>query len=87
MAFDHINIKCVACNGQKLFTCPDCKGTGKRGVDIHYTPVSSKPFSEEEYELIMASMKQMFRDFRGEDEETTPPSNFIVNRARKTGEL
>jgi hypothetical protein len=68
MAFDYIHIKCVACNGQKLTKCPDCKGTGKRRVDINYHPISSKPFADEEYELIITSMKQMFNAFRVEND-------------------
>jgi hypothetical protein len=65
MAFDYIYIKCVICKGQNNngggggggggnVSCPQCKGKGKRRVDINYHPISQKPFSDEEYELIIA---------------------------------
>lgn len=82
MAFDYIHIDCVVCKGQNKY-CLECKGTGKRRVEINYHPISGKLFTDEEYELIITCMKQMFRTFRGEEEQTLPP-NFLVNRTNKT---
>jgi hypothetical protein len=76
MAFDYIFIRCVACKGRNnnsssssngnTTSCPECKGKGKRRVDINYHPISEKPFTDEEYELIISCMKQMFNSSRGE---------------------
>jgi hypothetical protein len=68
MAFDYIYIKCVLCKGQNNTSCSGCKGKGKRRVDINYHPISQKPFTDEEYELIITCMKQMFNTSRGENE-------------------
>jgi hypothetical protein len=84
MAFDYIHINCIVCKGQNVH-CPECKGKGKRRVDINYHPISQKPFTDEEYELITTSMQQMFNAFRGEGEkeETLPRPGFISYRAKK----